>query len=281
VTPARRLWSLIEPIHALTYFSPHAHQAFESAGLRGFWRGYFAGRAAPLGAVEAGPVTALFFGFAPEFVARAVPEIWSMCEPDGAIAARLAGVDAALAELLGDAVASRDIERAADLLPAACEPIAQDRRPMSAANAALAWPDAPHLRLWHASTLLREHRGDGHIVALAVAELGPCEAHVLRLAVSGAPAESIRPYRGWGEEDWANAAERLRSRGLLDGSGGPTDAGRELHRSVEVLTDRLATVPAEAVDPDRLARLLQPVHRSIAASGLIPYPNPMGLPPPP
>ena len=65
MTPARHLWTLFEPLHAVTYFAPEARAAFENAGLRGFWRGYFAGRAAPLGAVSAAPVVALFFSFAP------------------------------------------------------------------------------------------------------------------------------------------------------------------------------------------------------------------------
>jgi hypothetical protein len=46
---ARRMWSLFEPVHAVTYFSPEASAAYAEAGLRGFSRGYFAGRAAPLG----------------------------------------------------------------------------------------------------------------------------------------------------------------------------------------------------------------------------------------
>jgi hypothetical protein len=281
MTPARRLWTLIEPIHALTYFSPLSQEAFESAGLHGFWRGYFAGRAAPLGAVEAGPVTALFFGFAPEFVARAIPEVWSMCEPHRALAVRLVGVDAALRQLMADHVAASGVVRASDMLCAACEPIAQDRRAMFAANAALAWPDDPHLRLWHAATLLREHRGDGHVSALQVAELDPCEAHVLRVVASGVTPESIRPYRGWGDEEWTGAIERLHARGHLNRSGEPSDAGRDAHRSVEALTDRLASAPADALDLDALDELLQPMRQAVATSGLIPYPNPMGVPPPP
>ena len=51
---ARRMWTLFEPVHAVTYFAPEALEAFKAARLRGFWRGYFAGRAAPRGA--AGPV---------------------------------------------------------------------------------------------------------------------------------------------------------------------------------------------------------------------------------
>ena len=55
---ARRMWTLYEPVHVVTYFAPAALQAFAQAGLRGFWRGYFAGRAAPIGPVGAAPVTA-------------------------------------------------------------------------------------------------------------------------------------------------------------------------------------------------------------------------------
>ncbi len=58
---ARRMWTLFEPIHAVTYFAAEARAAFEAAGVRGFWRGYFAGRSAPLGRVTAAPVTASFY----------------------------------------------------------------------------------------------------------------------------------------------------------------------------------------------------------------------------
>ena len=64
--------------------------------MRGFWRGYFAMRAAPLGPVGAGVVTALFHGFAPRMVARAVPEVWSMAAPEVALQARQRGAVAAL-----------------------------------------------------------------------------------------------------------------------------------------------------------------------------------------
>jgi len=71
--PARRLWRLAEPLHAIVYFASEAHRALEEVGLRGFWRGYFAGRAAPMGAVGAGVVTASFLGFHPAFVAERSP----------------------------------------------------------------------------------------------------------------------------------------------------------------------------------------------------------------
>src|SRR3984957_15417585 len=111
---ARSMWTLFEPIHAVTYFAPEARSAFEQAGLRGFWRGYFAGRAAPLGPAGAAVVTASFFNFAPAFVARAVPGIWDLITPEEALRTRLAGAAEALRGLLTDR--ESETAAAADLL---------------------------------------------------------------------------------------------------------------------------------------------------------------------
>src|SRR5260370_13466549 len=103
---ARSMWTLFEPIHAVTYFAPEARSAFEEAGLRGFWRGYFAGRAAPLGAANAAVVTASFFNFAPAFVARAIPGVWELITPADALRVRLEGATVALRGLLAGREAS-------------------------------------------------------------------------------------------------------------------------------------------------------------------------------
>ena len=168
--PARALWQVTEPLHALTYFAPECLGAFENAGLRGFWRGYFAGRAAPLGAVGAGLVTAVFYGFHRDFVARAVPDVWDRCRPQQVLEARWAGVDAAIrAHLDLDEV----VAVAATVRPVLAKAAAVadlPGRPMFAANRDLDEPEEPHLALWHAGTLLREHRGDAHVTALVAAE---------------------------------------------------------------------------------------------------------------
>lgn len=276
-SPERHLWTLIEPIHAITYFAPECQQAFEEAGLRGFWRGYFGGRAAPLGAVGAGAVTALFFGFHPSFVERAVPDIWSRCSPSDALAARLDGIDRAwTAHDLPDDRAG--LKRAAFILRRAAEAVADDRRPMFTANLALEAPSTPHLALWHATTLLREHRGDGHLVALTVHDMGPCDAHVLRLAHTGTPVDSVQPFRGWSNDDWIAAISRLHARGVLDDTGQITDVGGALHITIERLTDELATAPLRAIQSElaELAHLLTPVARALEGA-VIPYPNPMGV----
>jgi hypothetical protein len=272
----RQFWHLYEPLHAVTYFAPQARAAFESAGLRGFWRGYFAGRAAPLGAVPAAPVTALFFSFAPGMVARALPDVWQRASPEQALAARLDGAVAAL-----QAVLPADPQRweaAAELLETAARAAVTNGRAIGAANAALPRPAGTLARLWLAATVLREHRGDGHIAALVSAELDGCQALVLRHALYGG-REQLQPNRGWTDDEWDAAARALTQRGWLDDDGRSTAQGRAAHREVESRTDRLAAQPWASLgtaDQTRLSELLTPL--AAAVDGIVPYPNAMGLP---
>jgi hypothetical protein len=278
--PARVLWQCIEPYHAVTYFADEAHAAYDDLGLRGFWRGYFAGRAAPLGPVDAAFVVATFYGFHPDFVARAIPDVWSIVTPEAAIDARARGAGRAATRLFGEQ--ATEIARAARLARQAtdgCDPFA---RPLFAANADLAWPRDPYVALWHACTLLREHRGDGHVVSLYAADVDPCEAHVLRLAVSGVERSSIALYRGWDDDDWSAAADRLAERGWLDDVRAVTPEGVDAHAAIEADTDRMAEGPTRALGVDGLAELLgimRPLAAALASSGTIPFPNPIGVPP--
>ena len=284
---ARRMWTLFEPVHVVTYFAPEARQGFEEAGLRGFWRGYFAGRAAPIGAVDAPPVIASFFSFAPPFVRRALPAIWGMVTPEQALAARSAGAVTAISRLLADGngegeAAAESRAAAADLLAAATEELDMAGRPLGAPNAALPMPDEPVARLWQATTVLREHRGDGHIGALVAAGVDGCEALVLRVAIGAGPSrEQIQPARGWTDEEWDAAAERLASRGWLNAAGEITPAGQAAHQAIEDATDVAAARPWARLGQARteeLARLLTPT--SLACAAVLPFPNPVGLPRP-
>jgi hypothetical protein len=280
-TGARRLWTVTEPVHALTYFAPEARAAFAATGLRGFWRGYFAGRAAPLGRAPAQLVTATFFGFHPAFVARAVPSIWDVVNPAAAVDARLAGIDAAMHTLFGNDLPTLDLAPAVDGLRAAIEATPTAGRPLFGANVELPWPEAPHLALWHAATLLREHRGDGHVAVLTAAGLDGCSAHVLRIVADDLPLDSIQPYRGWDEVDWAAAADRLRAEGWLDGGGRITHAGAELRLMIETDTDRLSAALVDRMpDVDAVATAVAPLAERIGSTGVVPYPNPIGVPPP-
>jgi hypothetical protein len=273
---------LIEPYHAVTYFNPESDDAYAEIGLRGFWRGYFAGRAAPLGPVGPGVVTASFFGFEPGFVARALPSIWSIVTPKAAIEARMRGADRALRRLLGTEISSPALAEAAALARRATDGARSHGRPLFAANAELDWPSDPHLVLWHAATLIREHRGDGHVAALSVAGLHPCEAHVSQVAASGAGLETIQPYRGWADADWAMGVEQLRSRGWLDDDDGHlTPQGRAGRDEIEATTNRLAMGPLERLGTEgtaHLLALLAPIADRLVRTDAIRYPNPIGVP---
>jgi hypothetical protein len=277
---ARAMWLLFEPVHAVTYFAPQARAAYESAGLRGYWRGYFGGRAAPLGAVGASPVIAAFYGFAPQMVRRALPDIWSRAEPSAALAARLAGARAALAGLLDEAgIDAHAVERAAAPLRGAALSLDVLGRPLAAANADLPWPQDPLETLWHAATLLREHRGDGHVAALLVAGLDGCETLVWRAAMDNERAV-LQPNRGWSDEEWQAAADRLAGRGLLDADGSATQAAFTVRTQVEATTDALAAGPWRALGAARSARLAEALAPlTAAASSVLPHPDPIGLRP--
>jgi hypothetical protein len=280
---ARRLWALAEPFHALTYFTQESRDAAERAGLRGFWNGYFALRAAPMGAVGPEVVTAVFYNFAPSFVARRVPGVWADISPAAALEARLAGADASVRRVLGeDWPTSVEAVEAAELAAAAAAAVDLPGRPLAAANTGVDLPDEPHLRLWQALTTLREHRGDGHAVALAQREVDGVTAHVLAAAAGRSDREWLMRARGWDDAAWDDAVARLTQRRWLD-EGELTAEGLAMVAAIEADTDRLALRPWQALGDagcDRLAALLAPVRRAVVAAGDWPAGNPIGVPDP-
>ena len=268
MSAARAMWTMFEPVHDVTYFAPEALSGFTEAGLRGYWRGYFAGRAAPLGGTRAAVVAASFFNFAPSFVARAVPGVWDLVTPQEAIAVREAGATAALRRLLGGREA--EAAKAADLLWRAAEDLDFAGRALSAANAELPVSGEPLTRLWQATTLLREHRGDGHFAALAAADIDGCEAVVLRCAKdTDISRDLMQPVRGWSDEQWDAAAARLAERGLTGEDGAMTAAGRAVHDTVEAATDQAAARPWDRMGPAAVAEVadvLLPLAQACAAA---------------
>jgi hypothetical protein len=274
---ARQMWALYEPVHAVSYFTAEAREAFEAAGLRGYWRGYFAGRAAPLGPVSAAPVTATFFNFAPGMVERALPDVWQRATPEQALQARVAGATTALRRLTAGMPAG-SLAEAADLLTEVAGRLNHSGRVLGAANAALPAPDEPLPRLWQAATTLREHRGDGHVATLVAAGLDGCEVLAWRTSYD-LRREVLQPIRGWSDEEWDAATGNLIAKGWLDTEGKPTEAGLARHQEIEATTDRIAATAWAGVDRERLHDLLEPIARVCrnADPGL----NPIGLPPHP
>ncbi len=272
--PARRLHQRLETIHAVTYFAEESHAAAAEIGLKGFWMGYFGFRAAPMGAVGPAVVEAVFANFAPRRVRRALPDAWGHASPEACLEARRTSAVAALQRVAGEelAVAPKVVDRLAALVEGA------DHlgRPVFAANRELGLPGDPVGALWQLATCLREQRGDGHVAVQAASGLDPVEMHLIYAAGSGPPGELLRTTRDWTEEEWAEGVERLVERGMLADAATLTDAGRALHRHIEDTTDQLA---ARCLgDVDDLVEVLTPLARTISASGVLPFPNPVGLP---
>ncbi|MER7573327.1 hypothetical protein [Streptomyces sp. NPDC126514] len=277
----RQLWHLLEPLHAVLYYAP---EVFKEAAALGYgieerWASYFPFRAAPLGAVGDERVASAFFSFNPRMVAEHIGPAWRIASPEDVLAARLRGMDRAYRAIFGDRTDSPELAEAAALARRAAEAANTAGRPLAAANAALDWPEQPHLQMWHAATILREHRGDGHLAALLVAGLDPVESLVSFAAMGAASVERFES-RGWSAQEWAAARERLVARGLLHTDGTATEAGHHLRRGVEEDTDRLATDPWHALAPqdiDRLTGLLGEFWVAVLSSGLLPSETTLGI----
>ena len=268
-----RLARRLEPLHSMIYFAPEVGEELGPLGITHPRGQYFAQRSAAMGAVGPGVVAATYFNFNPALIARFVPGIWASAPPADVLNARLRAVDGALRRLLGDAVSSRECERAGLLARRATEVCTPEDRTLYAAHADLPWPDEPHLALWHAVTLLREYRGDGHLHALLGAGLSGLEALILHTATGkGFLVEVAQATRGWSPQQWGEASEGLRARGLLTEDGWLTDAGAALRDGIEAETSRLATAPYASLGDDaaELAELGGGLTRTILAAGAFP-----------
>lgn len=281
-TLARQFWEAIEPIHAVVYFAREPVEEAHNIGLRGFWMGYFAGRVAPLGPVPPEAVTAMAYGFAPAMVARAIPDAWDFAEPTAVVEARIRGATQALRAHLEPACVG-GLEELSDLLWAAVSECRYEGRPLAAAWSRIGRPDDFVAGAWLAATVLREHRGDGHVLAGVGAGLRGLDATLTFVATGAITREVIQPSRGWSDDDWEQSRRRLQARGLLDRDGRLTKTGGALRRKIEDLTDRLAAAPVERLGEtgvERAIALAAPISRQLIDCGIVPVPNPIGAPRP-
>jgi hypothetical protein len=272
---ARALWTLFEPIHAVTYFSPQARDALTAIGLPRYWDGYFAGRSAAAGALSGPPVTAMFSGFAPFLVDRALPAVWSVVTPAQVIEARYVGAEQTLRALVPD---EGLVEKAASALAPLVQNLDLIGRPLAAGFASLPLEDDPYRRVWQLAGTLREHRGDGHVVAIVSLEIAGITTLVLRSGVD-LDAASMQKARGWTHDEWAAETDRLVDRGLLGSDGRTTAAGADLLNRAEALTNRLALSAINGLDDAGVrdaGKALVPLASAVAS--LFPYPNPIGMP---
>ena len=267
---SRKAWGDLETLHVLGYFAPEVTAAYVELGLDPRLS-YFPARAAAFGEAGPGLTVATFYVFAPWLVEAALPEAWETASPASLVAARRSGMTLALEKAVG----RPDVGEALEIARAVCAGLTPQGRPLYAAHADLPWPDDELLALWHAATLIREHRGDGHLSVLQYASIDPVEATVLGGMYSSSTS-FLRKTRGWSGEEYAAATDRLRERGWLDADGDFTDEGRAQRQRVEDDTDRLAVegwahVGAEATE--RLHALVSPLRRAVVDTGLLPIPR--------
>lgn len=274
---ARKTWRTLEPLHGMIYFVPEAAEAYAEVGIQGNRMGYFASRSAPMGAVAADVVIATFFNFNPDLVRRVIPEAWSRTTPEQLVEARFRAADRALRRGVGDEVlGSPEVVEAAGLARRAAEAATErpEGRPLFAGLLTVAWPDEPHLVLWHAQSLLREFRGDAHVAALLLDGLTGIEALVVHAATGDVPEAILQATRAWPAEAWATAVDALRGRGIVEAGEGLalTEEGRARRQWVEDRTDELSLSAYEALGEggcSRLRELGRPLSQAVVDGGLL------------
>jgi hypothetical protein len=280
MTQSRAFWRSIEAIHDVVYWVPEAKARYEAVGLKGYWMGYVASRSAAVGTPSAGLVTALFHGFSPDLVGRAVPDAWRLASRDDVLAARLDLAREALAPVVADV--GVDVAQVARELGQVVAGLDLAGRPLAGAHADLPAPSDDIGRLWHAATTIREYRGDCHVAVLTAAGLDGAAANALAVAAGLAPADQ-RTARGWTEDEWAGGVARLSTRGWVDASGTLTDTGRSARAQIEDTTDRVCAAGLDQRATGRTITVegaLVAVARALERGQLIPYPNPTAVPRP-
>jgi hypothetical protein len=275
MTHGTTFWRSIEAVHAVVYFAPGTKQRYEALGLKGYWMGYMASRSAAAGTPAPELVVAMFHGFAPRMVTRALPDAWAMASRDDVLQARY---DLAR-EALGPALTGVDTGRLANELSAITRGIDFAGKPLAAAHQSLPEPDDDAGKLWHAATVIREYRGDCHIAVLTSAGLDGAAANALAVA-AGLAGEQQRGLRGWTEDEWAAAISRLATRGWVDADGTITETGRSARQQIEDATDRVCAAGLDREATGRTITIEEPLlalARAVETSGAIPYPNPTGV----
>ncbi|QYN25297.1 hypothetical protein [Amycolatopsis sp. DSM 110486] len=271
---AKKFKGTFDTLHSLIYFVPEAEEHLTAAGLRPGRMTYFASRSAPMGAVKAGVVAATFYNFNPEIVERHIPRAWTLATPEQIIEARFTAVDAALSRLLGDEIHAETTAEAAELAREATDGCRPEGRALYAGHASLAWPEKPHLVLWHALTLVREHRGDAHVAALMLHGLDGLAALVTHVASgAGFTPDMAKSTRGWSDEQWDAEVARLASQGVIGPDGDLTDKGADLRERVEAATNAASEGPWRHLGEEksaRLAELCRPLSRAVVKAGAFP-----------
>lgn len=277
---ARTLAKLTGTFHNISYYAPEM-RSFADLGLRKYWRAYMAYRSAPMGIVAPAVVEATFYNFSPSRVRAGIPSAWTTTTPQAVLDRRDECITQALHRVFPD-VDLDGVAEAAELALGPIQTCSVGARPLFGAHRDLPVPDDPLLRLWFGCTLWREHRGDGHNLALAAAGIDGIECHVLLAAKGIAGRDVIGQIRGWTEPEWDAALARLSERDLVHADGSFTEPGRQLRSDIETHTDALGAAPRDLLgdhDARRLIELIEPLVATLIESGTVPGRWPPPQPP--
>jgi hypothetical protein len=279
-TRARRLRNAVEPVAAGIYFAPEAHAAYKALGFPGSsvaqdgverpeLTSYFTSRGASMGRVPGEVVAAAFGCFKPEVVAAAVAAGWKITDRETVLAAREQSATAMLQRILGEQ--PEGLARVTDLLRRAADAAPWAGRGIYGGLRSLGFPDTPMGAMWRAADLVREHRGDSHVITWAVGGVDAMEILLLTEQWWGLPARAYSPSRGWTVADMDAGYARLQRRGLMKGEQ-LTDVGRAFREDIEVRTDELERPLLDALgaDVDELLDHLDAWSEAIIAGGSYP-----------
>lgn len=280
---SRQMWRIFEPIHAAIYFYPPAAQSYRDLGLKGGWMGYFATRSASLGTPGKDLVQSIFYHFSPDLVGRAIPDAWKYATPEQILDTRMTIAQEMLSNFeshFQDPALRSDI----DLLLEISRSLPGEGRPLFASLRGLDWETSPHLKIFGAVTLLREHRGDTHNAALASYNISGAQSNILQIANRAVSFEVISPNRGWSDQSWTEAMEDLKDKGIITNESTNqqtelTQKGQQIKNSIENLTDESSN-PWSKISAQKLqdlTELLKPISDAVKESGLFPKENAIGL----
>ncbi len=268
LTAVRDVSRAVSAAHLFIYLVPESAQEAAELGVTERGPAYLAFRSAAMGAVPWQVTLASFYNFSPRAV-RAMAGVWDAAPPERWQAARFRAAGRAMRRV-GVRLTDDHLAEARSLIDPVVAGADYAGKVLAAANASVALPADPLVALWQQITVVREWRGDAHLVALADNGLGPCDCLVLHTATGGLPTALVRETRQWNDEEWTAATERLIARGRLDSNAAITDAGRAARERVEVETDEHCAAlwaPIGDAGARRLASLIAPITEAFAAAG--------------
>lgn len=284
---SRALAAALEPVTGQVYFSPECHANYERLGFapsRGEFNGvmapdgpaYFTSRGSVMGQVPGHVVAAAFAVFNPAVVVPSVEHGWSLTDARTICAARDDGAIGQLVRVLGDN--PDGVTTARDVLRRAVEPLRPEGRPLYAGLRSQSIPDSLVGEVWRLGDMLREFRGDSHTAAWISAGFDACEIGIVSELYWGLPVKSYSRTRGWTEDDYAVALERLERDGLVS-NGALTALGRDAREQVEIATDiqMRPMLAALGESTSELVSILRPWGAAIRAAKGYPAAGPHDL----